>query len=62
MKTHPTQGRKEHWRTVALDLLAERETLAGLAHLNHVSIRQILAWKERLVLDLTHPSRGVSAA
>lgn len=50
-----------HWQNIAMDLLEDRDTLAGLAHTHHVSIDQVLAWKEELLQELRH-ARRTSAA
>lgn len=49
MKPHLSHGTHEEQLAIALDLLTGKDTLAGLAYTNHVSIHQILAWKEDLV-------------
>ncbi len=36
----------ERQQAVVLDLLGEKDTLAGLAHENRISIQRILDWKE----------------
>jgi hypothetical protein len=36
-------------RGVVLELLAGRQTLAGLAHLHHLSVGAILAWRDGLL-------------
>lgn len=50
-----------NWQSIALDLLEEKDTLAGLAYTHHVSIDQILDWKEDLVHGLRQ-GRRMSAA
>ena len=55
-----------HWtldrqQEIALDLLLEKDTLAGLAHSHHVSIQELLAWKEALLQGLRHGRRRSAA-
>lgn len=61
MKPHLPHWTLEQRQAIALDLLTEKDTLAGLAHEHHVSIHQILGWKEDLVRALRH-GRRLSAA
>lgn len=61
MKPHLSHWTVEQQQAVALDLLTEKDTLAGLAHVHHVSIHQLLAWQEDLVRALRH-NRRLSAA
>ena len=61
MKPPSPYGHLARQQAIALELLAEKDTLAGLAHVHHVSIGQILAWKENLLQGL-RPSRRTSAA
>lgn len=50
-----------HWQSIDLDLLENKDTLAGLANTNRVSIHQILAWKEDLLQDFRHARRSSAA-
>lgn len=50
-----------NWQSIALDLLEDKGTLEGLANTNHVSIHQILAWKENLLQGLRHARRSSAA-
>jgi len=54
MKPPSSCGHVERWHLIALDYLMGKDTLAGLAHVNRVSIDQILTWKENLLLGMRH--------
>jgi hypothetical protein len=56
-RSHP----HPHWQSIALDLLEDKDTLAGLAYTNRVSIDQILDWKEDLLQGLRHARRSSAA-
>ena len=61
MRSSSNQESHERQQAIALDLLTERDTLAGLAHVHRVSIHQILAWREDLLSGL-RLARRTSAA
>jgi hypothetical protein len=61
MRTPVSRPVRENWQTIALDLLADKDTLAGLAHVHRVSIHQILEWKERLIQEMVHARRNPAA-
>ena len=61
MKPPLPHGNSHRQQAIALDFLAGKDTLAGLAHMHHVPIDLILAWKEDLLHGL-RPAQRTSAA
>ena len=58
MKAEKQPWTPERRLALVLDLLREKDTLAGLAHENHLPIQRILDWKESFCLgkSLKSPS------